>query len=157
VNLGDRFYQTQLDRWGDCPGNKNPKRRKRSMSWTDEKKAEVVAAYEEAEPTAETSVEIVKQIAEDFEESPNGVRMILTKAGVYIKKAGGSSTGGSTEDKPASTRVSKAGAQEALAAAILAHTDVEAEDDVVSKLTGKAAVYFKSVLDVAVSKASSND
>jgi len=127
------------------------------MSWTDEKKAEVVAAYEEAEPTAETSVEIVKQIAEDFEESPNGVRMILTKAGVYIKKAGGSSTGGSTEDKPASTRVSKAGAQEALAAAILAHTDVEAEDDVVSKLTGKAAVYFKSVLDVAVSKASSND
>ena len=40
-------------------------------------------------------MEIVKDIADEFEESPNGVRMILTKAGVYVKKApasGGSKT-----------------------------------------------------------------
>ena len=57
------------------------------MAWTDEKKAEVIAAYEAANPTAENSMEVVKEIAEEFEESPNGVRMILTKAGVYVKKA----------------------------------------------------------------------
>ena len=112
------------------------------MSWTDEKREEVIAAYEDAEPTAENSMEIVKQIAEDYEESANGVRMILTRAGVYIKKAEGAAAakeGGSTP------RVSKAAAQAALTAAI---TDAgkEADDDIISKLTGKAAVYFTGLL-----------
>ena len=40
-------------------------------------------------------MEIVKDIADEFEESPNGVRMILTKAGVYVKKAPAS--GGATK------------------------------------------------------------
>ena len=35
----------------------------------------------------ENSMEIVKSIADELGESPNGVRMILTKAGVYVKKA----------------------------------------------------------------------
>jgi hypothetical protein len=69
--------------------------------------------------------------------------MILTKAGVYVKKtpaakaSGGASTGG--------TRVSKQAAQDALTAAI---TDAgqEVDEDVVSKLTGKAAQYFTKVL-----------
>ena len=53
--------------------------------------------YEEAEPTPETSMEIVKDIAEELDESPNGVRMILTKAGVYVKKTPATkSSGGST-------------------------------------------------------------
>jgi hypothetical protein len=38
-------------------------------------------------PTPENSMEIVKAIAEEMGQSPNGVRMILTKAGVYVKKA----------------------------------------------------------------------
>ena len=113
------------------------------MPWTDESKAEAVESYTAANPTPETSMEIVKEIADDLGESPNGVRMILTKAGVYVKKtpaakaSGGSATGG--------TRVSKQAAQDALTAAI---TDAgqEVDEDVVSKLTGKAAQYFTKVL-----------
>ena len=57
------------------------------MAWDDEKKAAVIEQYEAANPTPENSMEIVAELAEEFEESPNGVRMILTKAGVYVKKA----------------------------------------------------------------------
>ena len=140
--VGDRFYQQQLEALGDCPGNKNPKRRAK-MPWTDESKAQAVAMYEEAEPTPETSMEIVKEIAEELSESPNGVRMILTKAGVYVKKTpatkssgGGTSTGG---------RVSKAAAVEDLTAAIT-DTGGEVDEDIVGKLTGKAAMYFAGLL-----------
>ena len=69
------------------------------MAWTDESKQEAVEMYNEAEPTPETSMEIVKDIAEHLGESPNGVRMILTKAGVYVKKSpatGAAKSGGST-------------------------------------------------------------
>ena len=56
--------------------------------WTDDLKASVVKKYEAAEPTAETSTEIVKDIAEALGDgfTVNGVRVILVKAGVYIKK-----------------------------------------------------------------------
>jgi len=142
--LGDRFYTQQLQTLGDCPGNKNPNKRTRKVAWDDDKKAQAVSLYEEAEPTPETSMEIVKDIAEELDESPNGVRMILTKAGVYVKKTpaakastGGGSTGG--------TRVSKAAAQEALIAAI---TDAgkSVDEEIISKLTGKAAQYITTLL-----------
>jgi hypothetical protein len=140
--MGDRFYQQQLNRLGVCPGSTN--KRKRRMAWDDDKKAQAVAMYEEQEPTPETSMEIVKAIAEELEESPNGVRMILTKAGVYVKKTpatgGAKSTGGSSGG-----RVSKAAAQEALIAA-LSDAGQEVDEDVISKLTGKAAQYFAGVL-----------
>ena len=84
--MSERFYLSQLKALGDCPGNKQPTKRKRKMPWTDESKAQAVSMYEEADPTPETSMEIVKDIAEELDESPNGVRMILTKAGVYVKK-----------------------------------------------------------------------
>jgi hypothetical protein len=48
---------------------------------------QAVAMYLEAEPTPENSTEIVASIAEELEQSPNGVRMILSKAEVYVKKA----------------------------------------------------------------------
>lgn len=115
------------------------------MSWTDEKKAEVIEAYESADPTPENSMEIVKEIAEQFEESPNGVRMILTKAGVYVKKtpaAGASKSSGSTSG---GTRVSKAAAVEALTAAI-SDAGQEVDEEILSKLTGKAAQYFTTVI-----------
>ena len=57
------------------------------MAWDDEKKAAVIEQYEAANPTPENSMEIVAELADEFEESPNGVRMVLTKAGVYVKKA----------------------------------------------------------------------
>jgi ribosome recycling factor len=113
------------------------------MAWTDEKKAQAVAAYEGADPTPETSMEIVKDIADDLEESPNGVRMILTKAGVYIKKA---PTSRSTSGDTSSKRVSKADCQAELTAAI---TDAgqEADEDIISKLSGKAAKYVADVIN----------
>jgi len=84
--MGQRFYEQQLKTLGDCPGNKNPNKRTRKVAWDDYKKAEAVTLYEAASPTPETSMEIVKDIAEELDESPNGVRMILTKAGVYVNK-----------------------------------------------------------------------
>jgi len=128
--MGDRFYTQQQNK------------RKRPMPWTDESKAEAIESYTDANPTPETSMEIVKQIADDLGESPNGVRMILTKAGVYVKKTPATkSSGGST----GGTRVSKQAAQDALVAAIT-DSGQEVDEDVVSKLTGKAAQYFTKVL-----------
>ena len=128
--MGDRFYLQQQNK------------RKRKMPWTDESKAEAIESYTDANPTPETSMEIVKQIADDLGESPNGVRMILTKAGVYVKKTPATkSSGGSS----GGTRVSKQAAQDALVAAIT-DAGAEVDEDVVSKLTGKAAQYFTKVL-----------
>ena len=113
--------------------------------WTDELRAEAVEAYEAAEPTAENSMIIVKEIAEDMDQSPNGVRAILSKAGVYIAK-------GKSPSKSASggtPRVSKADSQEALTEAIEA-AGQEASDEIISKLTGKAAVYFTEVINAIV-------
>ena len=114
------------------------------MAWTDEKKTEVIAAYEAQNPTPENSMEIVAEIATEFEESPNGVRMVLTKAGVYVKKAPAS--GGTSKASGAtSTRVSKAAAIEALTAA-LSDAGQDVDEEIVSKLTGKAAMYFACVI-----------
>jgi len=113
------------------------------MAWDDDKKAAVVEAYENANPTPETSMEIVKELADEYEESPNGVRMILTKAGVYVKKT--PATTSSKSGSSGGTRVSKAAAAEALTAA-LTDAGQEIDEDIVSKLTGKAAQYFTGVI-----------
>lgn len=115
------------------------------MPWTDESKAQAIEAYTNEEPTPENSMEIVKSIAEDMGESPNGVRMILTKAGVYVKKTPAASGGGAKAPAAGGTRISKAGAQEALTAA-LTDAGVDIDEDIVSKLTGKAAQYFADAL-----------
>ena len=48
--MGDRFYQQQLETLGTCPGSKSTTKRKRKVAWDDDKKAAVIAAYEEANP-----------------------------------------------------------------------------------------------------------
>ena len=144
--MGYRFYTQQLEKTGNCPGFRGTIRRRR-VAWDDDKKAQAVSMYEEQEPTPETSMEIVKEIADELDDSPNGVRMILTKAGVYVKKApaagngNGSSSGGSG-------RVSKQAMHDELTAAI---TDLgqEADDDIISKLSGKAAQYLAGVIRAA--------
>ena len=140
--MGDRFYQQQIDKTGTCPGLKTNSR-KRKMAWSDEKKAEAVALYEAGEPTPENSMEIVKEIAEELDESPNGVRMILTKQGVYIKK---DPAAASPSKASGTTRVSKADAQESLMAAIR-DAGVGVDEEIISKLTGKAAQYFTKVVE----------
>ena len=140
--MGDRFYNQQLKALGDCPGNKNPTKRKRKVAWDDDKRAEAIRLYEEAEATPETSVEIVKGIAEELDESPNGVRMVLNKAGVYVKKTPAAKSSGSSKG---GTRVSKAAAAEALIAA-LGDAGQEADEEIIGKLTGKASQYFTKVI-----------
>lgn len=117
------------------------------MAWDDDKKAKAVDMYVESEPTPENSMDIVAEIAEELDESVNGVRMILSKAGVYVKKAAtpAKASGGSTAAKSGGTRVSKEDAQNALREAIEA-AGAEVDEDIVSKLTGKAATYFVTVL-----------
>ena len=131
--MGDRFYFQQQQARG-----------KRRMAWTDEKKEQAIEMYGEQEPTPETSMEIVKEIADELGESPNGVRMILTKAGVYVKKTPAAS-GSGTSSGGGSSRVSKAAAQEALVA-VLTDVGAEIDNDIVEKLTGKAAQYFAGVI-----------
>lgn len=110
------------------------------MAWNDEKKAKAVELYLAAEPTPETSVEIVKEIAEELEETTNGVRMILTKAEVYVKQAAKAATSkAASGDKP--KRVSKADSIQALKE-VLEAEGVEADMEILEKLTGKQAVYF---------------
>lgn len=111
------------------------------MAWTDELKAQAIEMYEKAEPTPENSMDIVAEIAEELGESVNGTRMILSKAGVYVKKEAAASASKSKTTKATSTRVSKEDAQAQLVAAIEA-AGKEVDNDIVSKLTGKAAVYF---------------
>ena len=141
--MGDRFYQQQLDKYGTCAGWTGAKRR-RKVAWTDESKAEAVEMYTIAEPTPESSMEIVKEIADELGESPNGVRMILTRAGVYVKKTPAS--GSSKSNGTGGGRVSKADAQEALSSAI-SDAGLEVDESIISKLTGKAAVYLTGIVE----------
>lgn len=115
--------------------------------WTPELKEEVIKMYTDAGPTADTSTEIIKDIADELELSPNGVRMMLIQAKVYVKKA--EPAGKTTGDKKTgegTKRVSKESAIADLKAAIEEKGAV-ADDDILSKLTGKAAVYFLSVIN----------
>lgn len=112
--------------------------------WTDELKQQVIEAYEALEPTPETTMEAVKVVANDFGKTPNGVRMILSKAGAYVKKenATASKSSGTTSG---AKRVNKAEAIATLKAAI-EKAGKEVDDDICDRLTGKAAVYITGLL-----------
>ena len=124
------------------------------MAWTPEQKAKAIADYLAQDPTPETSVEIIKEIAEEMDQSSNGVRMILVQAEVYVKKepAAGTKTVAAPKDGAAPKRVSKEGAIGELVAALVA-SDIDADDEIISKLTGKAALYFAGVVKQLQAKA----
>lgn len=143
--MGDRFYLQQLDKLGSCPGKLTTKR-KRRMAWDTDKKVKAAQMYEEASPTPETSMQIVKDIAEELEESVNGVRMILIKAGVYVKSKGAEPSESDTKPKEGSGRVSKDASHAALKSAIKA-AGASVDEELIGKLTGKAAQYFTSVIE----------
>ncbi len=126
--MGDRFYQQQ--------------RRKR-MPWEEEKKQQAIEMYTAEEPTAENSMEVVKSISTELGESPNGVRNILVRAGVYVKKTPATR---SSSSKTNGGRVSVADAQATLANAIR-DTGEEPDNSIISKLTGKAANYFAAIIN----------
>lgn len=120
-------------------------------TWTEELKQEAIDKYLAAEPTPETSIEIIKEIAEEMEQSPNGVRMVLVQAGHYVKKDATTATtkvGATSKGKTAgegTKRVSKESQIAELKVAIEAKGG-DIDDDILSKLTGKAAAYFTTIL-----------
>ena len=118
--------------------------------WDDAKRDKAVELYLAAKPTPENTIEVLEQVAAELGESPNGVRMILSKREVYVSK--GSTTASTkkptdTEGKTGS-RVNKEEAKRSLVAAI---TDIghEVDEEIISKLTGKAMLYFTDVLTTA--------
>ena len=124
------------------------------MAWTPESKQIVIDAYVAAAPTPDNSTEIIKDLADKYEQTANGVRMILVQAGVYVKKdpagVAKASTTGETKTGGATKRVSKEDQINALRAAI---TDAgqEIDEEVIDKLTGKVAMYFAGIIN-AVNK-----
>jgi hypothetical protein len=120
-------------------------------NWTDELKAKVIKMYQDAEPTPASSTEIIKDIAEQLEQSANGVRQVLVQAGVYVKKEVSTektkSSGTSGTKTEGTKRVSKESQLEALKAAITAK-GATVDEEIISKLTGKAAAYLVSILEI---------
>lgn len=118
-------------------------------NYTEEDKTKIIDMYLAKDPTPETSIEIIKEIATELDKSPNGIRMILVQAGKYVKKAeaGTSATksGTTTKSGEGTKRVSKESQVAELKAAIEARGK-EVDDDILSKLTGKAAAYITSLL-----------
>lgn len=127
------------------------------VQWTEDLFAKMSAMYvakinefpEEERPGV--SMEIVTEIAKSENVSPNGFRMKLATAGLYIKKdASKASAGtGSTKEKSAGgSRTSKAAAHADLLAAF---NDAGLEDgfldsEIVDKLTGKAAAHLAEAI-----------
>lgn len=144
--MSDRFYQQMREATGWCPGmpESMKNKRRRRVAWTDEAKAQAVEMYTAEDPTPENSMEIVKEIAAELGESPNGVRMILTRAGVYVKKT--PATKATSSGGGGGGRVSVADAQQSVIDAI-SDAGMEADQAIISKLTGKAANYFAEIIN----------
>ena len=115
-----------------------------STAWTDELKAEVKEEYTSREPTPENTMEIVAELAEEYDKTVNGMRMILTKAGVYVKK-----TPAKAEKKEGGTGAKRVNKQEAIDGLKAAISEIGAtvDEDIISRLTGKAANYFTEVIN----------
>ena len=116
-------------------------------TWTDELREEVKDKYLGSGPTPENTTEIVKEIADELDLSPNGVRMVLSQMGVYIAKSPAAKKTADGEKKPRAS--SKADAIAELTQ-VIGQTGIDVDEDIVSKLTGKAATYIASVIKAAL-------
>ena len=117
---------------------------------TDELKQQVIETYKEdisaypEEERPKVTMEIVNSIATEFGLTPNSARVILTNAGVYVlkkvePKAASASAGGGG-------RVNKDSAHKALTAALEAIGVEDVDQEIVGKLTGKAAQYISTCI-----------
>ena len=126
------------------------------VQWTEELFEEMSGEYVkrvEAFPEDEragVSMEIVNELSKEHGVSPNGFRMKLSKAGLYIKKEAGAktSTSAGSEPKAGGARTSKATAHAELRSAF---SDAGLEDGfldeaIVDKLTGKAAAHLAEAI-----------
>lgn len=126
-------------------------------NWTQEDKDDLVARYQEemakfesVEEKGQHSSEVVKKLADEIGKTPNGVRIILQKAEVYIKKTPTAKASTSASGESGGKRVNKAQAQEECKNAISLIDSELVDDELISKLTGKAASYFAGVIHKAV-------
>lgn len=117
-------------------------------TWTDEEKDEAKELYLNANPTAETTTEIVKDVAETMGKTANGIRMVINKMkdkdgkSIYIKAVGAknppaSSGNSDSGDKP--KRVSKEDAMKSLIEALEAEAIELSDEDkaTMGRATGK--------------------
>ena len=109
-----------------------------TSTWTDEDKKNLIELYTEENPTPETTTEIVKDLADRFGKTANGVRMILVKADVYVSKA--------KVEKKSSAKPKKA-EQIAKLTSIIEANELEVDEEILNKLTGKAAKYFHDLFN----------
>ena len=128
------------------------------MAWTTEKKQECIEAYKKImaelatdELRAQHTTEVVADLAEEFGETVNGVRTILARAEVYYKKAPATkaATAKAAATGEGTKRINKADAIAELTNTIAAIDPDLVDQEVLSKLTGKAAAYFISILTKA--------
>jgi transposase-like protein len=114
------------------------------MAFTPEEKQEIIDEYLKEDATPETTIEIVKMIADGREVSVNAIRFVLTDAEVYVKKTPAASA---TKSKTGTgtPRVSKEDAIAELKAAIT-EAGKELDEGILDKLTGKAATYLLTVI-----------
>jgi len=127
------------------------------MAWDDAKKDKVVKMYTEQNPVPDNSIEIVKEIAEKVGETPNGVRMILSKAGVYVKST--QVTSSTKKDSSAEPKVPKVGKADKIArlSEAIESAGMVPDAEILDKLTGKAADYFAQVVEGLVAAASADN
>lgn len=116
--------------------------------WTDETRADLVKRYLAENPTPETSMEIVAKLAPDFDSTPNGARRILDNAKVYVKKTPATTAAKAANGDKKETK------QESLdrLTSVITAQDIDADDAVISKLTGKAAAYFADTITKIISE-----
>tara|TARA_R110000851_G_scaffold142629_1_gene281325 strand:- start:1400 stop:1762 length:363 start_codon:yes stop_codon:yes gene_type:complete len=107
-----------------------------STSWTEETRSALIAEYLEKSPTPETTAAIVEELSHKFEATINGVRAVLSSAKVYVSQ---NTVKPAADDKP-----KKRAKQDSLddLTALFESNDLEVDDTIISKLTGKAAEYF---------------
>lgn len=118
-------------------------------TWTDESRKKVVDAYLAEKPTPETSTEIIQTIASDIGESVNAIRMLLVQEQVYVKKGAATPAASTTSKASAEGGGKRVSKEHSIAALTSKLTELGApvDSDIIEKLTGKAAVYFLSVLE----------
>lgn len=113
--------------------------------WEDEEfKEKLKQAYLDHEPTPETSQEIIADLGQEFLVSPNSIRVFLTKEGIYAKKE--QTVKSETKEGSTTKRVSK-GATITQLKELIESKNKPVDNEILDKLTGKAAQYFISILE----------
>lgn len=115
------------------------------MALDDEGVKEAIReAYLSENPTSDTNSEILKKLGEDFQMSANSIRVFLAKENILVKKAQ-VETGGTKSPTTGTKRVSKEKVLGQLKE-LISSKGKPIDNDILDKLTGKAAQYLIEVI-----------